>query len=93
MIDIRQTLVDFLSACCNGDWEKEEGSGRDDNILLYGLTTATTMPLIRGAHVAGDFEQSKARMRVLPEAMKAVVIPLQECELKRLVVRSREAVQ
>lgn len=66
----------FLPVPCSDEKIEIKGSGADEAMYLYGLTSSTTAPLERGVQVTGVSEQEKKRMGVLHEAVKVVKGPL-----------------
>lgn len=79
--------------CCAGDEVQDEGSGECSDISVYGTTSSSTVPLERDVHAIGDSERKEKQMRVLHEAMKLVVRPMQKCKLKGFLVRTPEVVE
>lgn len=49
---------------------------------MYGFTSSMTVPSESSILVTADLERRKRRMRVHQKAMKVVMGPLQDCELK-----------
>lgn len=78
MIDNGHALVGFLPLFYSEDQVEQERIGRGDDILVYGSTSSTTVPLKRVFHVTEDSERMENRMRVLQEAFKVVMRALQE---------------
>lgn len=71
------TLVEFLAVYCNDDEKEEEGSGKGDDISVYGFTSSTTQPLERDVDITGVSQRRKKPMSVIHKAMEVVVRPLQ----------------
>lgn len=53
MIHNGHKLVGFLLVHCSEDEVEEEGSGKRDDISVYGITPFTTTLLERGVHFTG----------------------------------------
>lgn len=91
--DIGDILVGFLLVCPSVDEEKEEESNEDVDIFVYEFLSFKTVPLRKEEHVPRDSERREEWMRVVYEATKVVVRPLQDCKLKAFIVMTSEMVE
>lgn len=69
------------------------GSKDDEKIFVNGFTSSTTVPLDSDDHITADSVRTERRMRVLHDAIEVLVGPLQEGELIRLVLKTRDLVE
>lgn len=93
MVGNGHTLVELLSVCCSKEEVEDEESGKGDDMLAYGSTSPTTVPMDRGVHDTEALERREKQKRVLQKAMIVVVRQLQTCEQKGLAINTCEMVE
>lgn len=52
-----------------------------------------TVPLQRDARIPADLVETERSTTVVKESKEIIVVPLQECKLKRFVVKTRKLVE
>lgn len=59
-------------------------------MLVYGITSLIAVPLESGIPGTADSEDTEPRMRVFYKAINVVAGPVQKCELRGFVVKTRK---
>lgn len=92
LIGNEYTLVGFLPARFSDEQLKEERSGEDDEMSVYGYKVSITVALESVVRAPANSVWREQRMTALHEAMRVVVGPLWESKLKGFLVKVRKPV-
>lgn len=85
-------LIVFLTACCTDEQAEGVLTGKYGEVSMYGVTSSLLVSLEKGARVPAYLAGEEERTRVIHEASKVAMGYLQECVLKRSVLKKRELV-
>lgn len=75
MVQNRHKLLIFLPVCYIEDEAEKKRNGDCDDILVYGFTSCTTIPMETVVHFTEDLEENQTRKRIHHEATKVVLRP------------------
>lgn len=84
--------MEFLPVCSSEEKIVEDVNGEEEYLSVYGSMSYLTMLLESSLGVAMYSVGRERRIIILLEDIKVMLQPLQECELNRLVVKTRELV-
>lgn len=83
-------MARVLPVCCNDEQLEGEGSGENERISVYGLTSTNMVPLEGGVPFDVDSVRRNRRITILHEEMKIVVGPVQDCKPKESFLKNQK---